>query len=123
MLRAIEAALASDRSERGREVKDAAQRVARLRPRAHDVLDALVAGRSNKIDLGLSIRTVEVHRARMMERLGNTPAHPSSSHGGVGANALSLELPPLASLEMRHVSDAVTFLESTALDDSHVSSS
>ena len=30
-------------------------------------------GRSNKViafDLGISIRTVEVHRARMMERLG-----------------------------------------------------
>ena len=37
------------------------------------MLDALVAGASNKViafDLGLSVRTVEVHRARMMERLG-----------------------------------------------------
>jgi two-component system response regulator FixJ len=33
----------------------------------------LVAGRPNKqiaFDLGISVRTVEVHRARMMERLG-----------------------------------------------------
>jgi two-component system response regulator FixJ len=37
------------------------------------VLDALVAGRPNKViayDLSISVRTVEVHRARMMERLG-----------------------------------------------------
>jgi two-component system response regulator FixJ len=37
------------------------------------VLEALVAGASNKViafDLGLSVRTVEVHRARMMDRLG-----------------------------------------------------
>ena len=37
------------------------------------MLDALVAGRQSKViahDLGLSVRTVEVHRARMMERLG-----------------------------------------------------
>jgi two-component system, LuxR family, response regulator FixJ len=33
----------------------------------------LVTGRQNKViafDLGISVRTVEVHRARMMERLG-----------------------------------------------------
>jgi two-component system, LuxR family, response regulator FixJ len=73
LLRAIEASLANDRTERVREVEDAAQRVARLSPREHEVLDALVAGRSNKViayDLSLSVRTVEVHRARMMERLG-----------------------------------------------------
>jgi two-component system response regulator FixJ len=37
------------------------------------VLDALAEGRLNKElahPLGLSVRTVEVHRARMLERLG-----------------------------------------------------
>ena len=37
------------------------------------MLDALLAGRPNKViafDLNISVRTVEVHRARMMERLG-----------------------------------------------------
>ena len=37
------------------------------------ILDGSVAGASNKViafDLGLSVRTVDVHRARMMERLG-----------------------------------------------------
>jgi two-component system response regulator FixJ len=55
------------------EAEDAARRVATLSPREREVLDALVAGRPNKViafDLGLSVRTVEVHRARMMDRLG-----------------------------------------------------
>ncbi len=37
------------------------------------MLDLLIAGKPNKIiarDLGLSPRTVEVHRARMIKRLG-----------------------------------------------------
>jgi two-component system response regulator FixJ len=37
------------------------------------VLDGLVVGSHNKTiaaDLGISVRTVEVHRARMLERLG-----------------------------------------------------
>ena len=44
-----------------------------LSPREHDVLSALVMGRSNKEigrELGISHRTVEVHRASMMVRLG-----------------------------------------------------
>jgi two-component system response regulator FixJ len=44
-----------------------------LSPRERQVLAALMAGHSNKIiafDLGISVRTVEVHRARMMDRLG-----------------------------------------------------
>lgn len=51
----------------------AAGRVAQLSRREREVLDLLVAGRSNKVvahELGLSERTVEVHRARMLERLG-----------------------------------------------------
>ena len=46
--------------------------LAALSPRERQVLDALVAGRPNKViayDLGISTRTVEVHRARMMEKL------------------------------------------------------
>jgi molecular chaperone DnaK len=49
------------------------ERIATLSRREREVLDALVAGRQSKVvphDLGLSVRTVEVHRARMMERLG-----------------------------------------------------
>jgi two-component system response regulator FixJ len=73
LLRSIESALAADRSNPHFETQAATERIARLSPRERQVLDALVAGRSNKViahDLGLSVRTVEVHRARMMERLG-----------------------------------------------------
>lgn len=47
--------------------------VARLTQREDDVLRGLIEGRSNKVlayELGLSVRTVEMHRASMMERLG-----------------------------------------------------
>jgi two-component system, LuxR family, response regulator FixJ len=73
LLAAIEAALAASRDDHICQAVDSAQRIARLSPREREVLDALVAGASNKViafDLGLSVRTVEVHRARMMERLG-----------------------------------------------------
>jgi DNA-binding CsgD family transcriptional regulator len=51
----------------------ATARVAALTPRERTVLDALVAGQPNKViaqGLGISVRTVEMHRARMMQRLG-----------------------------------------------------
>jgi two-component system response regulator FixJ len=74
LIRAIELALSLPRqSDRTREAAEAAQRVAALSPRERQVLDALVAGRPNKViayNLGISVRTVEVHRARMMARLG-----------------------------------------------------
>jgi two-component system response regulator FixJ len=57
------------------EVEDAAERIATLTPRERAVLYALVAGHPNKViafDFGLSVRTVEAHRARMMDRLGVT---------------------------------------------------
>src|SRR3979411_409338 len=56
-----------------RESMEAARRIARLSPRERQVLDNLVAGRLTKqiaYDLGISARTVEVHRARMLVRLG-----------------------------------------------------
>jgi two-component system response regulator FixJ len=73
LLRAIEAAFATTPHGHDRQTLDAVQRIAELRPREREVLEALVAGASNKViafDLGLSVRTVEVHRARMMDRLG-----------------------------------------------------
>lgn len=52
---------------------EASARIAALSPREREVLDLLMAGKPNKAiarDLGLSPRTVEVHRARLMARLG-----------------------------------------------------
>jgi two-component system response regulator FixJ len=71
LLKAIAAALSMAAGEPRH--GEAAVRVGSLSPREREVLDALVAGRSNKAiayDLGLSVRTVEVHRARMLKRLG-----------------------------------------------------
>jgi two-component system, LuxR family, response regulator FixJ len=74
LLAAIESTLSGAAvSSRAREALAAAERIATLSPRERQVLDALVAGRQSKViayHLGLSVRTVEVHRARMMERLG-----------------------------------------------------
>lgn len=44
-----------------------------LTPREQEVLDMIVQGRANKViaaDLGISQRTVEVHRARVMRKAG-----------------------------------------------------
>lgn len=53
-------------------VSSARQRIAALTPREHDVLRHLIAGSPNKIiafELGISARTVENHRARLMVKM------------------------------------------------------
>jgi two-component system response regulator FixJ len=75
IIQAADAALARGEEvrARAREAAEAAARVAALTPREADVLRRLVAGRQNKViarDLGISPRTVEIHRANLMERLG-----------------------------------------------------
>ena len=71
LLAVVGAAL--DRSVSRRTATDAAARISFLSPRERQVLQLLTAGKSNKEvarDLGLSSRTVEVHRARLMAHLG-----------------------------------------------------
>src|ERR1700736_556436 len=73
LLGSIEVAFARENQHhRDHDIADAIRRIATLSPREREVLDGLLAGRPNKLiayDLGISVRTVEVHRARMMERL------------------------------------------------------
>ena len=64
---------ASMRRRDDRAVAGAKARIARLTPRECQVLHALMQGKANKaiaFDLDLSPRTVEMHRAGMMDRLG-----------------------------------------------------
>ena len=74
LLLAIEAALAvTAKIDREQASLQAVERLADLSAREREVLDALVAGHPNKViagGLGISVRTVEVHRARMLQRLG-----------------------------------------------------
>jgi two-component system response regulator FixJ len=74
LLGTIEAAFRNEiHPDRDRDIADAVRRIATLSPREREVLDGLMAGHPNKLiahHLGISVRTVEVHRARMMERLG-----------------------------------------------------
>jgi len=56
-----------------RRVAEAARKMADLSPREREVLDGLVAGEPHKTiahRLGISVRTVELHRTRMLHRLG-----------------------------------------------------
>ena len=74
ILRLVEEALVRGGADyrRSREAADAGQLVDQLSQRERDVLERLVAGRSNKLiafDLGISPRTVEIYRANMMEKL------------------------------------------------------
>jgi FixJ family two-component response regulator len=75
MLTLVEQCLARDRESRGRLLQEAdvARRLTQLTARETEVLHLIVAGRLNKQiadDLGISIKTVEVHRARVMEKMG-----------------------------------------------------
>jgi FixJ family two-component response regulator len=54
------------------EIRGIEQRLASLTPREHEVMELIVEGRPNKViagDLDVSQRTVEIHRARVMEKM------------------------------------------------------
>lgn len=74
LLQAVHHALATSTkaAEDAVAIRAATARLGRLTAREKDVLHGLVAGRGNKEignDLGVSPRTVEVHRARVMEKM------------------------------------------------------
>jgi len=55
------------------EIKAAQTRLGTLSAREHEVMELVVAGNANKMiaaKLGISARTVETHRAKMMEKTG-----------------------------------------------------
>jgi FixJ family two-component response regulator len=62
-----------------------------LTPREREVLELVVDGKANKviaIDLGLSERTVEIHRANVMEKMGaRSVAHLVKMHLMLGGEA------------------------------------
>ena len=74
LLEAVERALAlSTEKASGMRSQDAKARIARLTPRECQLLHALMAGGSNKSiarAMNVSPRTIEMHRANMMDRLG-----------------------------------------------------
>ena len=110
LLDRIRAAVAQDevarRRRTAREQVEARMRL--LTPRERDVMERVISGMSNKLiaaDLNLSMKTVEVHRAHVMEKLqagsladlirlalladGNDPDDGSGSSGGSAPSALS----------------------------------
>jgi FixJ family two-component response regulator len=75
MLRLVEQSLELERCNRNKRrlEADTARRLEHLTQREHEVLKLIIAGKLNKqiADvLGISIKTVEVHRARVMEKMG-----------------------------------------------------
>lgn len=74
MLRVIEDALAQFDHVMARQAEQASleERIQRLTGRERQILDAVLVGRHNREiagDLGISVRTVEVYKARMMEKM------------------------------------------------------
>jgi FixJ family two-component response regulator len=75
MLGLIESCMKQDRAAAARRAENASvtQRLDNLTQREREVLGLIVAGKLNKQiadDLGISIKTVEVHRSRVMEKTG-----------------------------------------------------
>lgn len=74
LLRIVNQCLANEKESRARRRQDAevSRRLDQLTQREREVLDLIIVGKLNKqiADvLGISIKTVEVHRARVMEKM------------------------------------------------------
>ncbi|WP_232280278.1 response regulator transcription factor [Sphingomonas sp. PAMC 26605] len=94
LIAVIESALVASRgADEAKQRRRAAQRkLEQLTPRERDVLELMVAGLPNKLiayRLQISNRTVEMHRASMMDRLGQ------SSFSGAIRLAITAGLDPL----------------------------
>lgn len=69
---ATASSLLSEREASGRRRREARERVGQLTGREREILEGLLGGESNKqlaARLGISLRTVEMHRGNMMDRL------------------------------------------------------
>jgi FixJ family two-component response regulator len=75
LLEKIGAALAQDIEQRKTlgEKQEILRRVKSLTPREHEIMDRMIEGQANKviaIELEISQRTVEIHRSRVMHKMG-----------------------------------------------------
>ncbi|OZB20648.1 MAG: DNA-binding response regulator [Marinobacter sp. 34-60-7] len=75
LLEKIEAALTQDLEQRKSldEKQEIVRRVKSLTPREREIMDRMIAGQANKviaIELEISQRTVEIHRSRVMHKMG-----------------------------------------------------
>lgn len=75
LLAAVEEGLRLDVQARAEQalLRDISRRISSLTPREHEVLTHVVAGRLNKQiagDLGTGVKTIKVHRARVMHKMG-----------------------------------------------------
>jgi FixJ family two-component response regulator len=93
----IQRALEVDRERRRRlgRTQSVASRLARLTDREQQVFEMVVAGKSNKAiaaDLGLSAKTIEVHRAHVMQKLqADSLAHLVRIHCEASTPAMSTD--------------------------------
>ncbi|MGO1462375.1 MAG: response regulator FixJ [Oleiphilaceae bacterium] len=75
LLEKIEAALEQDLEQRRTldEKQEIIRRIKSLTPREHEIMDRMIEGQANKviaIELEISQRTVEIHRSRVMHKMG-----------------------------------------------------
>ncbi len=74
MLELIQAAISADKKsgEKKQRIENIQNRIEQLTPREHEVMMFVLDSRQNKIiahELGISIKTVELHRANLMTKM------------------------------------------------------